>query len=365
MLITLPLEAVPRRADLFAKPMATLDELRRRHPHAQIEELGRPADSPWPAMAYLEQTLFANPRDQDRLAAAGTAACSDGIEILAAAKQLGEIEMIAARIKRLLVDGQARPGEIAVVFRSLENTAELIQEVFGRLGIPVAIEAGQPLDRSPALRTLATLLQLDLDDWPFDRLLAVLGSNYFQPHGVPWLDGRPAAVERMIRQLQIPHGRDRLIEQLADIKPRPSVAPGDDTTGCEPATATNGRGFSLAIVKRLAVALDALPERATLPDWAKAWQRLAQETGLLQAMDQRAEGGGRKAEKAHGEKSTGIENSEIASPPSAFPPPPSPLVSDHRAWTRLMEALAEGDTLAAWLEQRPPNSTAARPTRRS
>ena len=37
-----------------------------------------------------------------------------GIEILAAARQVGEIELIAARIKRLLVDGEARPGEIAV-----------------------------------------------------------------------------------------------------------------------------------------------------------------------------------------------------------------------------------------------------------
>ncbi len=61
-----------------------------------------------------------------------------------------------------------------------------MQEVFGRLGIPVAFESGQTLDRSPALRALAALLQLDLDDWPFERLLAVLGSNYFQPDWPEW-----------------------------------------------------------------------------------------------------------------------------------------------------------------------------------
>ena len=110
--------------------------------------------------------------------------------------------MIAAQIKRLLVDGQARPGEIAIVFRSVENTAELVHEVFGRLGIPVVIESGHRLDRSPALRALASLLQLDLDDWPFDRLLAILGSNYFQPQGVPWPVARTATVERAIRRLR-------------------------------------------------------------------------------------------------------------------------------------------------------------------
>ena len=68
MFVTLPLE-VAARTDLFAKPLHTLDELRRRHPDAGVEELDRPADAPWPAMAQLERALFANPRDPTRLTA--------------------------------------------------------------------------------------------------------------------------------------------------------------------------------------------------------------------------------------------------------------------------------------------------------
>ena len=46
------------------------------------------------------------------------------------------------------------------------------------------------------------------------------------------------------------------------------------------------------IAKCLAAAFDALPQRATLPDWANAWRQLAQETGLLRAMKtQKGEGG--------------------------------------------------------------------------
>ncbi len=241
MFVTLPLEAEPRRNDLFAKPLKTLDELRRRHRGATVEQLGRTTEPAWPALAQLERTVFENPRKrrreegQTRRRGVAKSQRSDGlappeppvspsaslplspsafsaahIEILAAARQVGEIEMIARRIKRLLVDGDARPGDIAVVFRSPQDSAELIDEVFSRLGIPFKQESGSTLDHSPALRSLVALLQLDLDDWPFDRLLAVLGSNYFQPG---WR-GDSAAVEQTIRQLQVPRGRKSLIEQL-------------------------------------------------------------------------------------------------------------------------------------------------------
>ena len=293
MFISLPIEGEPRRADLFAKPLKTLDALQRRRYNAVVEQLERPTKTGWPAMARLERMLFENPRDESRLAAAGTAANVTGIEILAAARQIGEIEMIAARIKRLLIDRRARPCDIAVVFRSPQEAAELVREAFERLEIPAAFESGQTLERRPALRALANLLQLDLEDWPFDRLLAVLSSNYFQPDWPAWKTACPDEVERAIRKLQIPRGRARLIEQLTPV--------GD--ASCSQ---------TLTVVNRLADVLDALPQRATLPDWAEAWQRLAKETGLLRAVDQ-----------------------------------------DIVAWQRLMKILADSDRLADWLHRSP------------
>ena len=213
MYVSLPLEAEPRRSDLFAKPLKTLDALRRRHPGAVIEQMPLPAETAWPAIARLERMLFQNPRRQKTedgmqesgIGAKPQAACPEarspnpespvGIEILAAARQIGEIEMIAARIKRLMIDERTPPGDIAVVFRSTQETAELVREVFERLGIPAAFESGEPLDRRPALRALANLLQLDLEDWPFDRLLGVLGSNYFQPAWPEWTAEARAEVE--------------------------------------------------------------------------------------------------------------------------------------------------------------------------
>ena len=231
-----------------------------------------------------------------------------GIEILAAARQVGEIELIATRIKRLLVDGHARPGEIAVVFRSPQAVGGLVGEVFGRLGLPVVFESGQALDRSPALRALAALAQLDLDDWPFEQLLAVLGSNYFQPGWPEWREGRAAVyVERTIRRLQIPRGRAPLLRQFAASG---SGSPGQSTGG------DAARQMALAIAQDLANALDALPQRATLPEWAHAWQRLAAGDG--------ATAGGTIGGNRHRR------------------------LINRRAWDRLMEVLAAADTLAAW-----------------
>lgn len=66
-IITLPLESEPRRGDLFAKPLKTLAELRRRHgDRLAIEELPRRPRSQWPAMAQLERNLLVNPRAQRR-----------------------------------------------------------------------------------------------------------------------------------------------------------------------------------------------------------------------------------------------------------------------------------------------------------
>jgi ATP-dependent helicase/nuclease subunit B len=327
MFVTLPLEAAPRRDDLFAKPLKTLEELRRRHRGATVEQLARTTETDWPALAHLERTVFENPRSRTRLAADGASALRSradvpsaaehplGIEILAAARQVGEIEMIARRIKRLLVDGDARPGDVAVVFRSTQDSAELVDEVFGRLGIPFRQESGKTLDHSPALRWLITLLQLDRDDWPFDRLLAVLGSNYFRPGCSEWRGAGPAAVEKAIRGLQVPRGRELLIEQLG----------------------SNGRAANLA--RNLAAAFDALPQRATLPEWGKAWRRLAGETGLLGAIYDDGDAVDDVARRTSSPAKR--EDSDVS-------------LFDRRAWERLMMALAEDEVLAAWQKRRPP-----------
>jgi len=291
IIISLPLESEPRRGDLFSKPLKTLRELERRHRNLSVRELPRPEKPSWPALSYLEQRLFINPRR------VRPAQSTEGVEILAAAKPQGEMELIGVRIKRLLLEGIARPGDIAVVFRSPQDDGGLAAEVFDRLGIPIAWEMGQMLNRVPVMRALTALLQLDLDDWPFRQLLAVLGSNYFQPDWPQWQAGKATTiVEQTIRNFQIPHGRKRLLDQFI-------------TSSVENPTA--------AVLKLLSDAFDSLPSKATLPQWAKAWDKLAQQTGLLRSID-----------------------------------PNNKLNIDIIAWNRLTAALLAGNTLSRWLNKR-------------
>lgn len=324
ILISLPLEEGSRREALFSKPRKTLAELRRRHERLTVEALPRPAEPRWPALAHIEQGLFGNPRH------ARAAQDTAGVEILAAARRLGEIELIGGRIKRLLCQGDplsagrpVPPGQIALVFRSLEDAAGSVAEVFDALGIPAVLDAGQALQDSPALAALVGLLQLDARDWPFRSLLAVLGSSYFQPEWPEWQAGKAAvAAERAVRRLQVPHGRKVLLEQLAAVSARQPDASEDGGLG--DGELKRCAAVALPLLARLAAAFDALPERATLAGWGAAWRRLAADTGLIRVTEQ------------------------------AVPAAGAARLTDDRAWNRLMEVLDAEDRLAAWLAQEAP-----------
>ncbi len=369
MWISLPWEATPARGDLFHKPRKTLTELARRHPDLKRQDLPRPEPSPWPAMTHLEAALFGNPRH------AQAAADTSGLEVLAAASQLGEIELIAARIKRLLVDGDplggeegdrsmfsdrvepvnhadspkngpvpARPvgggrpvgaDEIAVVFRQPQDRGGLVGEVFAARGIPVAFESGPLLARAPVVLALTTLLRLVVDDWPLNVLPVVLGSSYFRPAWPEWLEGKAlAASDRMIRHLQVREGRQPLLQRLEVLARRESEVPVADapeqqsararTGGASgtPGSGTRDAAVAAALLGRLAAALDELPERATLAAWGQAWQRLAEQTGLLRTVQ--------------------------SDDPAAFE------IADAAAWNCLQEALRESDQLARALGRESP-----------
>ncbi len=301
------------RPDLFQKPQKTLAELRRRHANLRVEVIARPAKPTWPVMAHLERTVFSNPRTMTPAPDTG------GLEILAGGRQIGEIELIGRRIKRLLLEGDGAsggkpvpPGQIAVVFRRPQPLAGLVSEVFQRLEIPFFLESGQSLSRWPAIVMLLRLLELDADDWPMYKLLGVLGNNYFAPDWAEWNDHAASLTERTIRTLQIPRGRQRLLEQLAGSA---TGALGNATETSRNAT----EGVPYKVVQRLlrglADALDQLPGFDTLAAHALAWTQLADRVGILRSMRDDA---------------------------------------DQAAWKQTHDLLRQGQQLSAWLGQDAP-----------
>jgi len=289
LMITLPLEPAPLRRDLFGKSLATIEKLRKLHPTTLVEEVPRPIENGWPALRHIEAELFKNPRQ------ARPASDTARVEILACPRPWGEIRLVGQRIKRLLVEGDpeldakcVRPGEIAVVFRSLTETAPLVREVFEELGLPFALESGLPLVEARPVIALLSLLRLDAEDWPFRSLLAVLGNNYFRPNWPEWkVPGARRSTERLIRRLQAPRGRVQLLAQLERLASLPDVdaeAPLDDAAterARRRAELRRDAQKAFPLLSRLSESLEQLPDTATPGSWADALIRLADDTGLL------------------------------------------------------------------------------------
>ena len=212
-------------------------------------------------MAHLERTLFENPRstrsgergDGRRRRAAdvaisSSAACPSSplrsaldIEILAAARQVGEIELIAGRIKRLLVDGEARPGEIAVVFRSPQDPASWSTRSSAGWAFPSCSSRARRsivrrrCGRWPRCCNSTSTTGRSIGCWP------CWGATTFSPTGPSGATRRVAAVERTIRELQIPRGRELLIEQLAAV--------GGDSSRRSASGDASYNGSTLAVVQ--------------------------------------------------------------------------------------------------------------------
>jgi ATP-dependent helicase/nuclease subunit B len=326
--VSLPQEPDSQRAELFAKSRNTLEQLTARHARLETMWTARPEVAAWPALAHLESELFKNPRE------VRTAEKAGNIETLVAARSLGEVQNIGRTIKKLLREGDpeshtpVRPGDIAVVFRSLTEAAPLVRELFTELGLPFALETGEVLLQSRAVAAFLSFLELDRQDWPFRQLLAVNGNTFFDPDWSEWqTPGAASATERTIHDMQISSGRRELLTQLerkiraaqaAEETPDPDL----DQERLEVRRQRRDRAVqTLAVLRRLEACFSSLPQQASPGAWSEALGKFAEEIGLLRA----------------------IAAGDAAS-----------LPRDRAAWNRLVEVLASGDRLWQDLEEPAP-----------
>lgn len=172
------------------------------------------------ALHHLERRLFEPPDG----ALFETVAAGDAVELLEGGGERAELELVAERIARLIGEDGVAPDEIAVVLRTVEDAAPLVQQVFTAAGVPVAIDRQVPFGRLPIGRALLALLRAALLDGTAADLLTWLRSpGLVRTAG--WVDeverlarlagARTAAEARGIWEAQPRHWRLDALDRLA------------------------------------------------------------------------------------------------------------------------------------------------------
>lgn len=281
--ITLPLEQPTTRSDLFAKPNTAQQRLRdhlSEQTTVRIESLAPKKTIGQPGLRCMADSLFANPRtlqpDDD----------ASGVEVIAATGPIGEWQAVARRIKQRLEAGVA-PKDIVVAMRSLAEDGAPWSDALREAGIPVWCEAKSPLTASPIVKALFSMLQLELEGWPFARLMTVLDSNLFQPHWPEMQHGRAVrSVVATLRRLKLHAGRDLMLRVLSRVASgliqadAEAVTDEDDTPPPESeSTAAALAALAEPLLARLSRATERLRRRHTLAGWADTLAALGGELG--------------------------------------------------------------------------------------
>jgi ATP-dependent helicase/DNAse subunit B len=117
------------------------------------------------ALHHLERSLFEP--GADRRDSGGA------VRLLEGGGERAELELVAGEVRELLDRGM-KPEEIAVVHRSPSAVADLLEEVFGALGIEYALERRVPFANTASGGALVGALRCVTDDGELGDLLAWL-----------------------------------------------------------------------------------------------------------------------------------------------------------------------------------------------
>ncbi len=267
--ISLVDETGDERAELFSRPRQTIQQLRAAGLQVGLQADTVAANDKRPAgLVHLERQLFRPPRrvepEQDAF----------GIEVIEAPGDLGEMRLVARRVRTLLAEG-VPPDTIVVAARDLPAYADVAREVLEEYAIAADIEGSEPLTRDPVVAVLLRAARLPDEDWPFAGVTALLRHTYFRPRwdGVSpeiWLKA-----EALLRLLGEPRGRDAYLRSVDRWAREPQPGLEDEQAEESRRLRTHQlAGHCGPFLHRFFRAWDGVPDRATLAahfDWLRAF----------------------------------------------------------------------------------------------
>ena len=181
-------------------------------------------------LAHLEATLFRS--DASRVESA------DAVELVEAPDRATEVRVALRWLKARIVEDEMRPGEVALLARSVEPYRPFILQTAAEFGLPVRLVDGLPLRSNPAVAAILDLLRLMLpqdDDHAtpvLSRRLVVEAwrSPYFDWSALPAVGatepigiqpGDAEVLNAVARWGRVIEGQEQWEEVLDDLASRP------------------------------------------------------------------------------------------------------------------------------------------------
>lgn len=255
VVIGLNLDQSPDRQDRFALPRTTLQQLRE-HFDCQVIECEGPEVRSHAEYAARHIFWREEPTLPPGLIANLTLMpCSDAIH---------ELESIARRAKKLIVEACVRPSEIAVIYWNMGRMGDVLRGVFGSFGVPCQLSANRALAETTLGRTLLKLFSTT--DWEREAILDLLHA----PHLHTVLGNVPEATAYFARRAQILQGYKNWTDRLDRLKQQLERNERDDARELlrrRPDAVVELEALLVAI-ENLQALQQKLPARATQRDFA-------------------------------------------------------------------------------------------------
>ncbi len=271
--VSLADEPGDERAELFAGPRRTRHALQRFSP--VVEEPAPPPEQLPAGLAHLRRQLF---RPLRRVVQGDDAA---GLAFIEAPGLLGEVRLVARRVKTLLAGTPA--GEVLVVARDLGPYGGLLREVFAEYGLPLALGLpGDAVLRDPGVALLLRALRLGDDDFPFAGVTALLRHTFFRPAWPEAAGETPQRAEALLRLLGEPRGAAAYLAAVG--RWAEQVQAGLEDEAAEESRRQKIHELSVAcqpFLRRFFAAWDGAPARASLAEHLAWVRRFSDDLGIL------------------------------------------------------------------------------------
>lgn len=106
------------------------------------------------------------------------------IKIISAPTREKEIELIASKIKELVLNKKVRPDQICIVFNLISNYSSTVRDIFSLYGLPFNLTDRFSLDTASPVVSLISFLEIGENDFYYKNIFRALSGSILEIEGI-------------------------------------------------------------------------------------------------------------------------------------------------------------------------------------